>query len=122
VLDLLTLEQLEQDLDRGTTVFEESFSLYGGRVAAQALRAAGDTVEPDRTPHSLHGYYLRSGDAARPPVFKVARDRDGRSFSSRRVVAVQGGGVIFCMSASFQAPEPGVDIQMRPAPDKALGS
>ncbi|GAA4511197.1 MULTISPECIES: acyl-CoA thioesterase [Nonomuraea] len=117
VLDLLTLEKLEEDLYRGTTVFEEPFPLYGGQVAAQALAAAGDTVEPDRLPHSLHGYYLRSGDAARPTVFRVYRDRDGRSYSARRVVAIQNGKVIFNMSASFHVPESGADVQIHPAPD-----
>src|SRR5690606_13550442 len=117
VLDLLTLEKLEEDLYRGTTVFEEPFALYGGQVAAQALAAAGDTVDPERLPHSLHGYYLRSGDAARPTVFRVYRDRDGRSFSARRVVAIQNGKVIFNMSASFHVTEPGVDVQIHPMPD-----
>ncbi|HLU76068.1 MAG TPA: acyl-CoA thioesterase domain-containing protein [Nonomuraea sp.] len=117
VLDLLTLEKLEEDLYRGTTVFEEPFPLYGGQVAAQALAAAGDTVPADRLPHSLHGYYLRSGDAARPTVFRVHRDRDGRSYSARRVVAIQKGEVIFNMSASFHVPESGPDVQIHPAPD-----
>ncbi|MCW2884057.1 MAG: acyl-CoA thioesterase [Streptosporangiaceae bacterium] len=116
VLDLLTLEELDRDLYRATTVLDEPFPLYGGQVAAQALMAAGRTVPPDRVPHSLHGYYLRGGDAGRPTILRVDRDRDGRSFSARRVVAVQGGEVIFNMSASFHAPAPGLDRQAEPAP------
>jgi acyl-CoA thioesterase-2 len=117
VLDLLGLEELDRDLYRATTVLDEPFPLYGGQVAAQALLAAGRTVPPDRVPHSLHGYYLRGGDAGRPTIFRVDRDRDGRSFSARRVVAVQGGEVIFNMSASFQAPGPGLDRQAHPVPE-----
>jgi acyl-CoA thioesterase II len=86
-------------------------------VAAQALLCAGWTVPADRLPHSLHGYFLRSGDAARPAVFRVDRDRDGRSFSARRVVALQGGEVIFSMSASFAAPGTCPDVPVDPAPD-----
>ena len=104
VLDVLRLEEIDLNLYRSTLVFADPFPLYGGQVAAQALLAAGGTVSPDRLPHSLHGYFLRSGDAAHPTIFHVDRDRDGRSFSARRVVAVQNGNVIFNMSASFQAP------------------
>jgi acyl-CoA thioesterase-2 len=117
VLDVLRLEQIDRDLYRSTLVFSDPFPLYGGQVAAQALFAAGGTVSEDRLPHSLHGYFLRSGDAARPTVFHVDRDRDGRSFSARRVVAVQGGEVIFNMSASFQAPGDGPDSQVQEPPD-----
>jgi len=112
VLDVLRLDEIDRDLYRSTLVFADPFPLYGGQVAAQALLAAGRTVSPDRMPHSLHGYFLRSGDAARPTIFRVERDRDGRSFSARRVIAVQGGEVIFNMSASFQAPETGPDLQV----------
>src|SRR4051794_29695394 len=90
-------------------LFADPFPLYGGQVAAQALKAAGGTVPPDRLPHSLYGYFLRSGDAARPTIFRVERDRDGGSFSARRVVALQGGEVVFSMSASFQGPGEGPD-------------
>ncbi len=117
IVDLLELEELDQDLYWALTVFEDPYSLYGGQVAAQALLAAGRTVPDGRVPHSLHGYYLRSGDASRPTIFRVERDRDGRSFSARRVVAVQGGKVIFNMSASFQVPEDGDDHQVNPMPD-----
>ncbi|TQM11365.1 acyl-CoA thioesterase [Pseudonocardia kunmingensis] len=117
LLDLLTLEPLERDLYRATTVFDDPFPLYGGQVAAQALQAAGDTVSEDRAPHSLHCYYLRGGDASQPTIFRVERDRDGRSYSARRVVAVQGGEAIFTMSASFHVSEPGADRQVDPAPE-----
>ncbi len=116
VLDVLRLEQIDRDLYRSTLVFADPFPLYGGQVAAQALFAAGGTVSRDRLPHSLHGYFLRSGDAARPTIFHVDRDRDGRSFSARRVVAVQAGEVIFSMSASFQAPGEGPDHQVHEPP------
>lgn len=117
LVDLLTLEEIDRDLYRANTTFDEPYALYGGQVAAQALRAAGMTVPPDRLPHSLHGYYLRGGDAARPTIFHVERDRDGRSFSARRVVAVQGGEVIFNMSASFHIGETGVDRDLAPQPE-----
>jgi acyl-CoA thioesterase-2 len=116
LLDLLALEPLDRDLFRATAVIDETVPLYGGQVAAQALHAAGQTVPEGRVPHSLHGYYLRGGNAAHPTLFRVDRDRDGRSFSARRVVAVQNGKVIFNMSTSFHTPEPGLDRQVQPAP------
>ncbi|MCZ4500208.1 MAG: acyl-CoA thioesterase [Marmoricola sp.] len=111
LLDLLQLEQIEEDTYRANYVFDEDWPLYGGQVAAQALLAAGLTVTPDRHPHSLHGYFLRRGDAARPTMFKVDRDRDGGSFSARRVVAIQRGEVIFSTSVSFAVPATGMDVQ-----------
>ncbi len=107
LLSLLELEKVEEDTFRANVVFDEDFPLYGGQVAAQALRAAGLTVDDDRLPHSLHGYFLRAGDASRPTMFRVERDRDGRSFSARRVVAIQRGEVIFSTSVSFTAPATG---------------
>ena len=117
VLDVLDLEEIDRDLYRSTLVFADPFPLYGGQVAAQALLAAGLTVGPGRLPHSLHGYFLRSGDAARPTIFRVERDRDGGSFSARRVVAVQGGEVIFSMAASFHAGGAGPDIPVQQMPE-----
>jgi len=117
VLDVLDLEEIDRDLYRSTFLFADPFPLYGGQVAAQALQAAGRTVPEGRLPHSLHGYFLRSGDAARPAVLRVDRDRDGRSFSARRVVAIQGGEVVFSMSASFTAPGEGPDLVVGDAPD-----
>jgi acyl-CoA thioesterase-2 len=117
LLELLTLEELDRDLYRATTVFDEPYPIYGGQVAAQALLAAGLTVPGDRVPHSLHGYFLRGGDPRRNTIFRVDRDRDGRSFSARRVVAVQSGEVIFNMSVSFQVHEDGLDLPVDQMPD-----
>jgi acyl-CoA thioesterase II len=116
VLDLLNLERIEENLYRNQIVFERPFRLYGGQVAAQALFAAGCTVPDGRLPHSLHGYFLRGGNTARPTLFRVERDRDGGSFSARRVVAIQNGEVIFNMSASFAAPIGGLERDVDPAP------
>lgn len=109
--ELLTLERIDRDLYRGGLTFAEEFPLYGGQVAAQALMAAGSTVDADRQAHSLHGYFLRAGSPSVPTIFHVDRDRDGRSFSARRVVAVQDGEVIFSMSASFHRAEEGFAAQ-----------
>jgi acyl-CoA thioesterase II len=100
---LLELEVLDRDLFRGENEpgATARLSLYGGQVAAQALRAAGETVPADRLPHSLHGYFLRPGLVDRPVILQVDRDRDGGSFSARHVRAVQDGEVIFSMVASF---------------------
>ncbi|MEI2775102.1 MAG: acyl-CoA thioesterase domain-containing protein [Tetrasphaera sp.] len=98
---MLDLEPIEADLFRAAYVFDEPFALYGGQVLAQSLVAAGRTVDPSRRVHSLHGYFLRPGDALRPTVFQVFRDRDGRSYSARRVIAIQRGEVILNMSCSF---------------------
>jgi len=89
-------------------------SLYGGQVAAQALRAAGATVPDDRLPHSLHGYFLRPGRVDLPVLLHVDRDRDGGSFSARHVRAVQDGKVIFSMVASFHAHEPSASYDAVP--------
>jgi acyl-CoA thioesterase-2 len=103
--ELLDLERLDRDLFRGENEpgARDRLALYGGQVAAQALRAAGATVDGDRVPHSFHGYFLRPGLVDRPVVFAVDRDRDGGSFSARHVRAVQDGEVIFSMLASFHA-------------------
>jgi acyl-CoA thioesterase-2 len=104
---LLDLEELDRDLFRGRNGDhgDPRYSLYGGQVAAQALRAASRTVEGDRMPHSLHGYFLRPGQPDHPVIFSVDRDRDGGSFSARHVRAIQHGEVIFSMLASFKVPE-----------------
>ena len=104
---LLDLEVLDRDLFRGENEDGAGarMSLYGGQVAAQALRAAGATVPAERLPHSLHGYFLRPGRVDRPVILHVDRDRDGGSFSARHVRAVQDGEVIFSMVASFHARE-----------------
>jgi acyl-CoA thioesterase-2 len=117
ILDLLELEPRGAELFDAPVLARDPRPIYGGQVAAQALRAAGATVPPDRVPHSLHCYYLRPGDPRRPVSLRVTREREGRSFSSRRVHADQGGGVILSMSVSFQVPTGGPDreVEARPA-------
>lgn len=109
---LLDLEELDRDLYRAFTP-EELFrvTLFGGQVAAQALMAAARTVPEGRLPHSLHGYYLRPGRPDQPIILRVQRDRDGRSFSARHVVADQDGDAIFTTSLSFHRPEPAGNFQ-----------
>jgi acyl-CoA thioesterase-2 len=119
LLDLLDLERIEQDIFRGQSRSAVVPRVFGGQVAAQALVAAGRTVPEDRLAHSLHAYFLRGGDPGAPIVYTVDRIRDGRSFTTRRVVAVQHGQPIFHLSASFQTYEEGMDHQaaMPLAPD-----
>jgi acyl-CoA thioesterase II len=107
VLDLLNLEQIELDIFRGRSPKERRQRVFGGQVAGQALVAAGRTVPADRPVHSLHAYFIRPGDPAVPIVYIVDRVRDGRSFTTRRVSAIQHGRAIFTLSASFHHPEPG---------------
>ncbi|GAB3954970.1 acyl-CoA thioesterase [Streptomyces sparsus] len=121
LLDLLDLERIERDIFRGASHPSVVPRVFGGQVAAQALVAAGRTVPEDRPAHSLHAYFLRAGDPGAPIVYTVDRIRDGRSFTTRRVVAVQHGHPIFHLSASFQLHEEGLEHQepMPPAPDPA---
>jgi acyl-CoA thioesterase-2 len=109
IAELFDIELLDRDLYRGINEVPENGrpTIYGGQVAAQALKAAGLTVAADRFPHSLHGYFLRPGIREQPVIYKVERDRDGKSFSARRVVAVQEGSVIFDLTASFHVEEQG---------------
>ncbi|MFE9643630.1 acyl-CoA thioesterase [Streptomyces sp. NPDC006365] len=116
LLDLLDLERIEQDIFRGRSQPSVVPRVFGGQVAAQALVAAGRTVPEDRLAHSLHSYFLRPGDPGAPIVYTVDRIRDGRSFTTRRVVAVQHGQPIFHLSASFQTYEEGLEHQA-PMPD-----
>ena len=106
LLEILTLEPIEQNLFRGAHEARGG-RLFGGQVLAQALGAALQTVE-GRAPHSLHGYFMRPGDPARPALYDVERIRDGTSFATRRVVAIQNGVAIFSMDASFQVDEEGL--------------
>ena len=119
LLALLDLERIEEDIFRGQSHPSVVPRVFGGQVAAQALVAAGRTVPDDRTAHSLHAYFLRPGDPGAPIVYTVDRIRDGRSFTTRRVVAVQHGQPIFHLSTSFQTYEEGLDhqIEMPQAPD-----
>jgi acyl-CoA thioesterase II len=122
LLALLELESLEVNLFRGLSPDEDRQRVFGGQVAAQALVAAGRTVSPDRPVHSLHAYFLRPGDPNIPIVYEVDRIRDGKSFTTRRVVAIQHGRAIFNLAASFQVVEPGPDHQTPmpavPGPDE----
>lgn len=117
LLTLLDLEEIDRDLFRGRNGRHRDprVSLYGGQVAAQALRAASLTVAPDRFAHSLHGYFLRAGRPDHPVIFAVDRDRDGGSFSARHVRALQHGEVIFSMLASFKSDEPGGFFEAPPS-------
>jgi len=110
--DLLDIEELDRNLYRGTNEAypDERPRLFGGQVLAQALRAAAYTVPDGRPPHSCHGYFLRPGRGDRPVILRVERDRDGRSFSARHVVALQDGDEIFTVSASFHHPEDGGEL------------
>jgi len=107
LLGLLDLEQIEVNIFRGRSPDERVQRVFGGQVAGQAMVAAGRTVPADRPVHSLHAYFIRPGDPAVPIVYTVDRVRDGRSFSTRRVSAIQHGQTIFTLSASFHRPEPG---------------
>ncbi len=111
LIDLLDLEEIENNLFRGSSPNEGWQRVYGGQVIGQALVAASRTVEPERHAHSLHGYFLRPGDTTMPILYTVDRIRDGKSFTTRRVVAVQKGKPIFSMSISFQGDEPGLSHQ-----------
>jgi acyl-CoA thioesterase II len=116
LLAFLDLEQIDGDIYRGRSGVwpDVRHAIYGGETAAQALRAASYTVPPDRLPHSLHGYFLRPGDPTQPVLFKVDRDRDGRSFSARRVAAMQRGEVIWEMACSFHVSEDGPEFVQPP--------
>ena len=119
---LLDLETIEDNIFRGVSPEGEGRErVFGGQVAAQALMAAGRSVPPDRPVHSLHSYFLRPGDTAVPILYTVDRIRDGRSFTTRRVVAVQHGQPIFLLSAQFQdveeGPSHGLAMPEAPGPD-----
>lgn len=121
LLDILDLEVLEQNLFRGRSPQVGWQRVFGGQVIGQALVAASRTVE-GRSPHSLHGYFLLPGDPKVPIIYDVERIRDGRSFTTRRVKAIQHGQPIFTLSASFHIDEPGLSHQMAmpdvPKPDQ----
>ena len=116
LLSLLDLETIEDGLYRGRQPDTALQRVFGGQVASQALVAAARTTDPDRMVHSLHAYFLRPGDTRVPILYDVERTREGRSFSTRRVVARQNGRSIFTMTASLQVPEGGLDHQ-DPMPD-----
>src|ERR1700730_11409909 len=116
LIDILELEQLEVNLFRGVSPQEDRQRVFGRQVAGQALVAAGRTVDPERHVHSLHAYFLRPGDPLVPIVYEVDRIRDGQSFTTRRVVAIQHGRAIFNLQTSFQVTETGPD-HSAPMPD-----
>ncbi len=111
LLELLRLERLEKTLFRGQSQDLAFGAVFGGQVIGQALSAAKQTVAEDRRVHSLHAYFLRPGDANKPIVYDVDCIRDGKSFTTRRIVAIQNGRAIFNMSASFQRDEDGFSHQ-----------
>ncbi|MEF2552215.1 acyl-CoA thioesterase II [Aurantimonas sp. A2-1-M11] len=122
LLQTLDLERIEENLFRGTSPDQSWQRVFGGQVIAQALVAAQRTVPADRFCHSLHSYFMRPGDPATPIIYDVDRIRDGGSFTTRRVVAIQHGHAIFSLSASFQKDEEGLDHQATmpdvPGPDE----
>jgi acyl-CoA thioesterase-2 len=109
LLTLLDLESIEVNIFRGGSPPADRQRVFGGQVAGQALVAAARTVEPETRVHSLHAYFLRPGDSRVPILYEVQRIRDGLSFTTRRVTAIQHGRAIFSLSASFQVPEDGFD-------------
>ena len=112
LVDLLTLERLEENLFRGQSRDIGTKYVFGGQVLGQALSAAQQTVDAARHVHSIHAYFLRAGDVEHPIVYDVDRSRDGNSFSVRRVTAIQHGKPIFVFAASFQDDEPGHEHQL----------
>ena len=116
LIELLDLEKIEENIFRGRQPDEDRQRVFGGQVAGQALVAATRTVEAERRVHSLHAYFLRPGDPSIPILYDVDRIRDGRSFTTRRVVAIQHGKAIFNLAASFQLEEDGLDFGVS-APD-----
>ena len=122
LVELLQLEAIDENLFRGRCQAGSPLRAFGGQVAGQALTAAGRTVTDSRAVHSLHGYFVRPGDPRQPIVYRTERIRDGRSYSTRRVTAVQGDEVVFTLSASFKEPEETVERQRAmpvvPAPEE----
>lgn len=121
LIEILDLEPIEVNIFRGRSPAERRQRVFGGQVAGQALVAAGRTVVSEgderRPVHSLHAYFLRPGDPTVPILYEVDRIRDGRSFTTRRVVAIQHGAPIFHLSASFQVIEPGFEHTHPAMPD-----
>src|SRR3954453_14122169 len=111
LVELLALERIEENLFRGQSQDLGWGTVFGGQVLGQALSAAVQTCPAERRAHSLHAYFLRPGDVAKPILYDVDRIRDGGSFTTRRVVAIQGGQAIFNLAASFQRDEPGLEHQ-----------
>lgn len=125
LISILDLERLEDNLFRGRSPQDGWQRVYGGQVIGQALVAASRTVPSERIVHSLHGYFMLGGDPRVPIIYEVDRIRDGGSFTTRRVVAIQHGKAIFSMSCSFHIEEPGLDHQFSmpdvPPPEELPG-
>ncbi|MDY6903307.1 MAG: acyl-CoA thioesterase II [Thermodesulfobacteriota bacterium] len=111
LLALLKLEKIEENIFRGHSQDLGFGNVFGGQVLGQALSAATQTVDSERSVHSLHAYFMRPGDPAKPVIYEVDCIRDGKSFTTRRVVAIQKGRAILSMSASFQVQEAGLEHQ-----------
>lgn len=109
LLNLLSLEKIEENIFRGQSADHRVQRVFGGQVLGQALEAATRTLDSPRLCHSLHAYFLRPGSTRQPILYQVDRSRDGASFSARRVVAIQNGAQIFTLSASFQREETGFE-------------
>jgi acyl-CoA thioesterase-2 len=123
LLSILDLEKLEHNLYRGRSPKESWQRVFGGQVIGQALVAGQRTVDPERHVHSLHAYFMRPGDSTVPIIYQVERLRDGGSFTTRRVTAIQHGHAIFSLEASFQVDEKGLEHQIKmpkdvPPPDR----
>ena len=116
LISLLNIEEIETDFFRGRHPAGRRKRLFGGQVIAQSLVAANKTIDEEKIPHSLHAYFIRPGSWTLPIMFKVERVRNGRSFSTRRVLAIQNGEAILSMDVSFQVKEDGLEHQMREAP------
>lgn len=112
LVDLLSLERIEENLFRGKSLDLGFRQLFGGQALGQSVSAASQTVDPSRSVHSVHGYFMRPGDATLPVIYQVERQRDGGSFNSRRVTAIQNGSPIFTCSASFHLKEDGFHHQL----------
>lgn len=122
LLEILSLERLEHNIYRGQHEDKIGFRLFGGQILSQALAGAYRTVDNGTLCHSLHGYFLRPGSWDLPATFTIDRIRDGRSFTTRRILAIQNGEAIFSMDASFQTAEAGlehqIDMASLPHPDE----
>ncbi len=124
LLEILNLEQIDDNLFRGQNYQSPWGRIFGGQVLAQALHAASQTVPVERCAHSMHGYFILAGDVSLPVIYQVERLRDGGSFTTRRVTAIQKGRPIFNMAASFQVDQPGFNHQIEmpdvPAPEDVM--
>lgn len=109
LIDILTVERLEENFCRGIATPNGEGRMFGGQVLGQALMSAMHTVDGGKVNHSLHGYFMRPGDATKPVLYRVERDMDGKSFATRRVIAIQNGQPILNLAASFQVQETGFD-------------